>query len=116
MKIVIILLIFVFCNCALLFGQNEIPNRKSSLNALKIKASPNPFLDSMFLTVNSVKAKPFCLMLLDAKGIVVKSQSGYLKEGNNIISVEGVNGILPGTYFYHLISDSLSGSGKILKL
>jgi hypothetical protein len=70
----------------------------------KFNVSPNPFISSVRVNIESSVAEKATLMLVDAAGRELKQQSVQLMAGQNQLMLEGLEKLAAGTYFLRVIS------------
>ena len=82
----------------------------------KVDLFPNPFVESLYFKINSSVSSNNCsLVIFDIKGALIKKMD-FTNPGNaQILTINGSDWI-PGIYFYRIIIDNYSHTGKIIRL
>ncbi len=92
----------------------SVINRQSDI--IEVDLFPNPFVESLYLKINSSVSSNNCsLVIFDIKGTTIKEVNFTNPLNAQILTIDG-NDWIPGIYFYRIIIDNYSHSGKILKL
>ena len=92
----------------------SIINKRS--DNIEVDLFPNPFIESLYFKINSSVSSDYCsLVIFDIKGALIKKMD-FTDPGNaQIFSINGKDWI-PGIYFYRVIVDNCSHTGKIIKI
>ena len=81
----------------------------------KVDLFPNPFIENLYLKINSSVPSNNCsLVIFDIKGALIKKME-FTHPGNNQILTTNSSDWIPGIYFYNIIIENFSQSGKIIK-
>ena len=77
---------------------------------------PNPFRESINLSVVLQQAQPLTIQLVDVTGRVVATKQVQVKEGNNDVLYDGLSGLSEGIYYLRIITTDASLQQKVLKV
>lgn len=86
-----------------------------------IKAIPNPFSNRTTIYYNLPRSANISLRILDTSGRIINELiNGIMSEGSHTATWTGNNisgeKVKPGVYFYHLFTDEINQSGRIIMM
>jgi hypothetical protein len=92
---------------------NVIMIRKETSNIKGIAINPNPVSNGIAtVRFTTAAAGSFDLRVVDLSGKIVLQQQNKLAQGNNSISVNGLDRLLPGMYFLQISNGDEAQSAK----
>lgn len=85
------------------------------VKSLDIAATPNPFGNTMKLTIASPSKEAAMLLLTDLSGKIILQKNVNLLQGINSIEIEHLHFLAAGTYILNLVSAQNKTSTKVMK-
>ena len=81
----------------------------------KINAWPNPFSQSVHISIESMTCSPATLVLFDAVGKMVSQRPLQIHEGNNQVNYEGIDHLPAGIYYLRIVHRDKTEYIKLIK-
>ncbi len=81
----------------------------------RIKVGPNPFNNSINISIEAIKEGTATISLYDASGKLIFQKQPALIEGNNLVNYDGLDRLTPGIYFLRIVNRDKSEYVKLLK-
>jgi hypothetical protein len=82
----------------------EAVERSVEITARSIAVAPNPFVNSLNLTIGSTKSENASLSIMDMSGRQVYTRSVSLQKGYNRFSLNDMKNLRTGSYFLRLVT------------
>jgi hypothetical protein len=92
----------------------EVNNNGLITSPATINVSPNPFTNSIQLSIGWTKNENATLMIIDVQGRVVLKKPVNLRNGSNTIILDA-HQYLPGNYYLKVLSSERSETIKLIK-
>ena len=83
--------------------------------ANKIKVWPNPFFQSVNISVESISGGPAKMLLYDATGKILSQRMVQLQEGNNQFDFDGMANFPAGIYYLRFVNQEKTEHFKLIK-
>ena len=80
-----------------------------------MSVAPNPFMNSLTLTIGSERNEPATISVIDLSGRMVSQKSVSLQTGVNRISMDGMSGYKTGTYMIRLSTSRNVENLRVIK-
>ena len=81
----------------------------------KIVVSPNPFNQTIHISVESSTGGPATISIFDALGKLISQKKVQIRGGNNEFGFDGMDNLSPGTYYLEVIGQHMTNHFKLLK-
>lgn len=81
----------------------------------KVTVSPNPFVNTIRVSIQSAIDEKATLILLDASGRQVAFKPVAMTKGMNQSTIEGLEKLVPGIYFLRIVSENGIEMHKLVK-
>jgi hypothetical protein len=93
----------------------ETLERPNEITGRSIAVAPNPFVNSLMLTIGSTKGENANLSIMDLSGRQVYSRSVTLVPGLNRFSLTDIKNLRSGSYFLRVISSEGVQTIRVLR-
>ena len=80
-----------------------------------VKVAPNPFINSVQVTINSAKTENSTIRIINLAGQELVRRSVTLNAGSNVIELKDLNGLSAGLHTIEIITDKGVVSQKLIK-
>ena len=94
---------------------SAIVNIKCEKVSNKISVWPNPFSQSIYVSIESLTRGPATTTLFDATGKMLSQRTVQLQEGNNQVSCDGLGDLPAGAYYLQIVGQDKTEHFKLLK-
>ncbi len=94
---------------------SHIVNIKCERVSNKISVWPNPFSQSINVSIESITKGSATMALCNAQGKLLSQRKIQLQEGNNQVSYDGLNSLPAGTYYLQIVNQDKVEHFKLLK-
>jgi hypothetical protein len=81
----------------------------------KINVWPNPFSQSIHISIESITEGPATIALFDASGKLRSQKKIQIQKGDNQISYDGTDNLPAGAYYLRIIRQGITAHFKLLK-
>jgi hypothetical protein len=94
---------------------STIVNIKCEMVSNKISVWPNPFSQSVKVSIESMTRGPATMALYDAMGKMLSQKKVQLQEGNNQVSYDGMDNLSAGAYYLQIVNQDKVEYFKLIK-
>ena len=77
---------------------------------------PNPFTQSVTVSVESKSSCAATMVLYDAEGKIVSQRKIEIQEGNNVLHYDGLGNLPANTYYLQILTQAKVMHFKLIKL
>ena len=81
----------------------------------KVNVWPNPFSQSVYISIESAISEPANLSIYDALGKLLSQRKVQIREGDNQFSLDGMNNLPAGAYYLQVMNQHSTDHFKLLK-
>ena len=95
---------------------SKVININSDIKSAEIyMVYPNPFGSKLQARIESAKAEQAMVRIINSNGSIVKAQTISLQAGATDVSINDISSLVPGAYYFELITSTNTSRMKIIK-
>ena len=94
---------------------SPVLNIECEMVSNKISVWPNPFIHSIQVSIESITKSSATIALYNATGKLLLQKKVQFQEGNNLISLDGIDSFPAGTYYLQIVQQGKAEHFKLLK-
>ena len=94
---------------------SAIVNLNCGKAANKITAGPNPFIQSVNVSIESITGGPATVTWFDVMGKMLSQKKVQLRKGKNLVNYDGMDNLSAGAYYLRIIHQDKTEYFKLIK-